>query len=179
MILRQENAGKLKRITKNISLFLLENIVNSAEGLVLAFLDQKALWRKIRGDGFVVERFSERINYLEKQGYIEIDDNNSIRITNKGRIVRLEKSINCVKDGKWRLLSFDIPEKQKIQRNKFRRSIKRIGYKQVQKSLWVCPYVKADEIDLLVDEYKIREFVAYFVVEKTDIEDYLVSLFKE
>ena len=179
-IRRKGKIRKAKKITKDISLFLLEIIVNVTEGLLHAFLDQKGLYKKIRNDGYEIGRFSERIRYLQRQGYIEIDDKNkSVRITRKGKIKTLEGSQKCIRDGKWRLLSFDIPEKLKPKRDQFRCSIKRIGYKQVQKSLWACPYVKADEVDLIIDEHKVREFVAYFIVEKTDIEDYLISLFRK
>ena len=90
----------------------------------------------------------------------------------------LENDENCNSDGRWRIISFDIPENIRNKRNSFRRIIKRIGFKQIQKSLWICPYNKADQIEFVVDELKINQYVAYFIVEKTDINDYLIHKFK-
>jgi len=174
-----EKYKRAKKITKDISFFILDLLVNIPGGLVHAFIDPKGLYERIELEGIVIDRFSERVNYLKKQGYIEINNkNNSISITRKGKIKHLENSLDSKIDNKWRILSFDIPENMSAKRDRFRRSIKRIGYKQVQKSLWACPFIKADEVDLIIDEYGIRNYVAYFIIEKTDIEDHLKRLFK-
>jgi hypothetical protein len=168
---------ELKKVSKDVAVFILETLLNIPLALTNAFLDPKGLHQRITLEGFFIDRFSQRINDLEKRGYIQVT-NNSIEITKKGKIHCLEKSNNVVRDGKWRILSWDIPESMKPKRNQFRRSIKRIGYRQVQKSLWACPFVKADDINLIIDEYGVRKYVAYFVVEKTDIENHLQNLFK-
>jgi len=174
-----EKLNKARKITKDITFFILDLLVNIPGGLVHAFIDPKGLYERIELEGILIDRFSERVSYLEKQGYIEINNkNNSISITRKGKIKHLENSSNNKIDNKWRILSFDIPENISSKRDRFRRSIKRIGYKQVQKSLWACPFIKADEVDLIIDEYDIRNYVAYFIIEKTDIEDHLKKLFR-
>ena len=166
----------LKKVSKDVAIFMLEMLINLPLSLAHAFLDQKGFYERIELEGFIVDRFSQRLKDLEKRGYININ-NNSIEITKKGRIHHLEKSHNNGVDGKWRILSWDIPESMSLQRNQFRRSIKRIGYKQVQKSLWACPFIKADAVDLVIDEYGVRKNVAYFIVEKTDIQEHLEKLF--
>lgn len=168
---------KVKKVTKGITFFILDMLINIPGALAHSFLDPKGFYERIELEGFFVDRFSERLKYLEKQGYIKIQ-NNSISITRKGKIKQLEGSNDNAKDGKWRILSFDIPENMSAKRDRFRRSIKYIGYKQVQKSLWACPFIKADEVDLIIDEYGIRNYVAYFIIEKTDIEDHLKKLFR-
>ncbi|MFA5158690.1 MAG: hypothetical protein WC451_05920 [Patescibacteria group bacterium] len=174
---KTEDKNQLKKVTKAVGIFILESLINIPLGLVHAFLDPKSLYERIELNGFSIDRYGDRIKDLEKRGYIKITSN-SIEITKKGKIHHLEKTSNRNTDGKWRILSWDIPELKKLQRDQFRRSIKRIGYKQVQKSLWACPYVKADEVDLVIDEYGVRKYVAYFVVEKTDINEHLQELFK-
>lgn len=173
----EKNRTRFKKISRDVGIFILEMLINAPLGLAHAFLDSKGLYERIELEGFFVDRYYDRLKDLEKRGYITIT-NNSIKITKKGKIHHLEKSNNRTKDGKWRILSWDIPESMKLQRNQFRRSIKRIGYRQVQKSLWACPFVKAGEIDQVIDGYGIRKYVAYFVVEKTDIQDHLQKLFK-
>jgi CRISPR/Cas system-associated endoribonuclease Cas2 len=168
---------QFKKVTKDVGVFILEMLINIPFSLTHAFLDQKGLRERIRLEGFSIDRYNDRLKDLQKRGYIKIN-NESIEITKKGRIHHLEKSNSKEMDGKWRILSWDIPESMSLQRNQFRRSIKRIGYRQVQKSLWVCPLVKADEVDLIIDEYGVRKHVAYFIVEKTDIDSHLHKLFK-
>ncbi|PIZ27831.1 hypothetical protein CO019_00850 [Candidatus Berkelbacteria bacterium CG_4_9_14_0_2_um_filter_42_30] len=125
------------------------------------------------------------VNYLNgliHRGYLETKiekGQKSVRLTHKGKIRQLEGDKNDKKDGKWRFLSFDIPEQRSGDRDQFRRSIKRIGFKLVQKSLWVCPFVRADQVDLIIDELKIRQYVAYIISDKTDIENYLNRIFKK
>ena len=170
--------NRLKKVSRDVGIFILEALINIPLGMAHAFLDPKSLYERIELDGFSIDRYGDRLKDLEKRGYIKIASD-SIEITKKGKIHRLEKSNDQATDGKWRMLSWDIPESMSLQRNQFRRSIKRIGYKQVQKSLWACPFTRADEIDLIIDEYGVRKYVAYFVVEKTDIQEHLLKLFKK
>lgn len=172
-----DNKKHLKRISRDVGIFILEMLVNIPFALAHSFLNPKGFYEHIELEGYFIDRFPERLKDLERRGYIKIT-NNSIEITKKGKIRQVEKSKNFIKDGKWRILSFDIPETMKTKRNQFRRSIKRIGYLQVQKSLWACPFAKADEVDLIIDEYGVRKYVAYFVMEKTDIENHLQNLFR-
>jgi len=169
----QINKDKIKRI----SLAILEEIVKFAdEGVeLITFSDLKRNLYYMEGDP---RRISNNIKSLERRGYIEIDQvSNSVKLTNKGQIKLIEKSTDNSVDGKWRMLSFDIPEKLRKKREQFRRSLKRISYKQVQKSLWASPFVKAEEVDLIIKELGIGEYVAFLLVEKTDIESYLKMLF--
>ncbi len=168
---------KTKIILRDISLTILEVIVNFPFVVGHAFLTPNKLCEQIELKGFRITRFSERIKYLEKSGYIKIN-NNSIVLTDKGNIKCLENSKDKSSDGRWRILSFDIPEEFRKRRDRFRRSIKQIGFRQVQKSLWACPYNKADDEILVIKMHEVEKFVAYFVVEKTDIENELKKIFK-
>ncbi|MCX6810658.1 MAG: hypothetical protein NTY30_02910 [Candidatus Berkelbacteria bacterium] len=123
--------------------------------------------------------YYNNLKSIEHRGYIKIDRNyGSVELTRKGRIKLIENSSEKMVDGKWRMVSWDIPESLKTKRRHLSRSIRRIGYKQVQKSLWACPFVKADEVDLIIEELALRKYVACLRVDKTDIDDHLVQLFK-
>ncbi|MCX6810735.1 MAG: hypothetical protein NTY30_03340 [Candidatus Berkelbacteria bacterium] len=129
--------------------------------------------------GWTPKRVSDNLLSLDRRGYIKINRAaDSIELTNKGKIKLIENSLDNKIDGKWRMLSWDIPEDVKIKRQQFCRSIRRIGYKQVQKSLWACPYIRADEVDLIIKEYGISKYVAYLRVDETDIESHLKQLFE-
>lgn len=125
-------------------------------------------------------RLANNFKSLERRGYLKIDSqSDSIEFTTKGRIKLIENSTDNIADGKWRMLSFDIPEGMRKKRNQFRRSIKRIGYRQVQKSLWACPFARADKVDLIIEELDLKQYVAYLLVEKTDIDQDLARLFRD
>lgn len=176
--MKQETKRKFGEITLN----LLEGIASLTEGFAYCFLDQAKIKRILKyGGKFDSERFFDYIRGLKRYNYVETkkqNDSLSIRLTDKGRIKLLENSKDLIKDKKWRFLSFDIPEKLRKKRDGLRSAIKRIGFKQVQKSLWACPYIKADQIEKIINYYGLNKYVAYFVVEKTDIENYLRNLFK-
>ncbi|MFA5158028.1 MAG: hypothetical protein WC451_02470 [Patescibacteria group bacterium] len=165
---------KTKRIGLSI---LIETGKILDEGVnLITFDDIKRNLQYMEGDS---RRIQANIGSLEQRGYIKIDrKSDSIVLTKKGQIKIIENSDDSTVDGKWRMVSFDIPETLQVKRNQFRRSIKRIGYKKVQKSLWVCPFVKSDKVELIIRELGINSYVAFLLVEKTDIDNFLQALFK-
>lgn len=164
-----------------ITISILEAIAHSAEVLTRSFIDQKGLRQKLKYGGLLEsERLFDHLKRMNEVGYIDLrkkQNKISIKLTQKGRIKLLENSKENKIDGKWRIISYDIPEKLKNKRNNFRGSLKRIGFKQVQKSLWACPFIKADKIEESIRYYGVHKYVAYLVVEKTDISKYLKKLF--
>jgi len=150
-------------------------------GVVGSFVDHDSISRRARSGELIFNRVSRIIERLANSGYIEVHEESgkqSVALTGKGKIKLLESDLRDEVDGKWRLVSFDIPEKLKGSRIKFCRSLRRVGFKAVQKSLWACPLVKADEIELITKELGIQKYVAYIVVDRTDIENHLKLLFK-
>ncbi len=174
---KRKKRSRVGEITLNI----LEHISFALEIATEGILNPYELQKKMKYDGSDTARFFDHLRGLERTGYIEIkikDRQKSIELTNKGKIKLLESSLNKQVDGHWRMISFDIPEEWRHKRNTFRRTIKRIGFKQIQKSLWACPFNKADEIALVINDLKINKYVAYLVVEKTDIENFLKRKFR-
>lgn len=62
-------------------------------------------------------------------------------------------------DGKWRMLMFDIPEDSKPLRELFRRKLKRLGFAQFQKSIWLYPYPCNNEVDFIAERYSVAEHI--------------------
>jgi DNA-binding transcriptional regulator PaaX len=172
---------KNKEKVINLTLAVLDGLLRIGQISKSAFVDQKSFFKTLHEE-YPSQKISDRVSQMLRSGYIEVTEENgskSIRITRKGEIKRLEKTNDLTTDGKWRFLSFDIPEGRSVARHKLVRSLHRINFKAVQKSLWVTPYVKADEIDFIFEELDIRPYCAYFIVEKTDIDDHLHRLFPE
>lgn len=113
-------------------------------------------WRR-----YPKKKFRDAFSNLLKQGYIEISEKNHqiyISLTKGGRKKAgwLQVDSLSIKkperwDRKWRLVIFDIAELKKIHREAFRGKLKQLGFRQLQKSVWVYPYDCGAEIDLLHD----------------------------
>ncbi len=43
-------------------------------------------------------------------------------------------------DGAWRILLFDIPENKRKHRDYLRKILKQVGFKELQRSIWIYPY---------------------------------------
>ena len=178
--MRKKQREKIIDITTEI----LEGLLRIGGATTHAFFDQKSFYSDLNSRGYDRKIISNYIRRLINSGHIEAMEESgrkSIRLTRKGKIKRLEQSTDCGSDGRWRFISFDIPEDRKSLRIALTRSLRRIGYKPVQKSLWVCPFNKADEAGLLIEELGIGDFIANFQVDinNMDIKQHLLELFDD
>jgi DNA-binding transcriptional regulator PaaX len=60
-------------------------------------------------------------------------------------------------DGRWRILIFDIPDKNKVKREALRGKLKELNLYKLQKSVWVCPYNFQNEIEILRNFFSFRQ----------------------
>lgn len=81
-------------------------------------------------------------------------------------------------DGKWRVLIFDIPERQRELRDKIRNTLRTIGFKRLQHSVWVYPFDCEDFITLLKADFKIGKNLLYLVAEGVEYDRHLRDHFK-
>jgi len=95
-------------------------------------------------------------------------------LTKKGKLKALDyyfdnlKIINKKWDGKFRILVFDVPEKLRRGRNALRWKIKRLGFHELQKSVFVIPYECKQEIEFVADYFELNKYVHYGVLESID-----------
>lgn len=175
-------------ITPKTSAKFMAWCINSALNLLVDHVKSKqkplsqeeltGYFRDQLSDSEIPNRRISRVVYdLKRHNYIEFDEGDSVRFTNKAKIKLIDKfvSINPA-DRKRRLVSFDIPETKRTQRNAFRRSIKQMGFRQIQKSLWVCDRNIGDMVEVASKEFGVEEYVAYFVVESSNIEGYIKKI---
>lgn len=104
-------------------------------------------------------KFYNAFNYLRNQGLVEMEYRGKqlyISLTEEGKkkvgkyqIDDLEIKKPFRWDKKWRVLIFDIDEKNKAKREALRGKLKELGLYQLQKSVWVCPYDFFKEMDIL------------------------------
>lgn len=114
---------------------------------------------------------------MQKQRLIEIkkevDDKIILTITEKGKKKLLEYNIDDMEikkpekwDKKWRIVSFDIPEKRKGAREALREKLKDFDFYPLQKSLFVFPFPCQDEIDFIAKIFQIQNYITYFEAPK-------------
>jgi hypothetical protein len=111
---------------------------------------------------------------LRREGLISIQKRNHqiyISLTAEGRKKAGMFQIDALNikrdkkwDRKWRLLSFDIPEKRKIVREALRGKLKELGFHPFQKSIWIYPYNCAPEIELLKTFFGLSDKEAQLIV---------------
>jgi DNA-binding transcriptional regulator PaaX len=168
--------SKLKSITQNVLSYLLEMADDFAEIAVSRKGAYNVLQKNFGGADYTHKTFNKTLGNLKSCGYIETRDNGqSIILTNKAKMKLIDQIVLKVpRDHKLRyLVSFDIPENQKVQRNGFRRAIKNLGFVQIQQSLWIIDRNAGELVELASSEYKVEKYVAYFVCIKSNIDSFL------
>lgn len=117
------------------------------------------------------------IKRLERQELISIEEKDnkiSLQITEKGKRRLLEYDFENIeikrkkRDGKWRIIIFDIPEGKKKNRDAFRRKLLQLDCVRLQDSVFVSAYPCKDEIDFLSNYLNISDFVTLLTVGKIE-----------
>ena len=80
-------------------------------------------------------------------------------------------------DGKWRLVLFDIPEKDRVFRDILRKHLKTLKFRKLQHSVFVSPYPFEKPILELVRLYSAEKYVRVISAMKIDNEKNLKKYF--
>lgn len=118
------------------------------------------------------------IYQLEKRGYLEKykhKDIEFIRLSEKGETTL--SSLKREKDGKWKMIIFDIPESQRPVRDFLRTKIKQLGFKKWQNSIWVSPYKIPDDLQVELKALSEKYFIRLITVESINNTSDLDQLF--
>lgn len=119
------------------------------------------------------EKISRNLKSLKEKKLIEIYDNDGlVAITEKGNKQVLKYQIDELKisrpkkwDKKWRIITFDVPERFKKARDALSKKIKNMEIRKMQKSVYVCPFDCENEIDFVCEVFNVRKYVRYIVAE--------------
>lgn len=138
-------------------------------------------WKNInkRDLGIILKRLEkqEMISWKEKDG------KTILTITEKGKRRLLEYDFENIelkakkRDGKWRLVIFDIPEDKKSSRDVFRRKLLQMGMVRLQDSTFVSAFPCQKEVDFLCHFLGISDFVTLVSLDRIERGEKL--LFKE
>ena len=138
------------------------------------------------GDSNARRRVIDTCALLAKQGYVSVgmlDGERVYKINAKGqkRLDSYTLEINSVVrrfNGRWYLVTFDIPEKDKGVRNQLILTLKRQGFVNYTKGLWLLPYNPAKLIAGLRKQFDLQKELRMIVASHIDDEAHYKKLFK-
>lgn len=174
---RDGDLGLAKGLTKVI----LSGIgAGAVIGLALVFPGAGYVYKEFKKEQWEKAKRRGRLNYtikrLEKQNLVswkEKDGELILTLTEQGKKKVLKYKIDEMRiekpkkwDGFFRVIVFDIPEREREARNTFRKKLKNLGFYQLQKSVFVCPYECREEVDFLRHELDIAKFVNYILAKE-------------
>lgn len=104
-------------------------------------------------------QFNQSLSYLKKQRIVGVSQGRGgreITLTKRGRqrfYIHLVENIAIPKpkkwDGQWRIVIFDVLEKFKVGREALREKLYNLGFRQIQKSIFVFPYPCEKEVNFV------------------------------
>lgn len=126
-----------------------------------------------------------RLNNLKRSGYVqrrEKTNQSFFHLTPKGKLqilkyLHLERLKLKKWDGRWRVISFDLPESLKKWREYLRNELKNMGFYALQKSVYITPHPVLGELDHLLKEWNLRKYFRYLTISEIDDEPQLKKVF--
>lgn len=115
----------------------------------------------------------QSLRRLKKRGFV-IEESDKLSLTSKGRKFfhrfRLRKdskaNFSPLKwDRKWRLVTFDVPVRDKGKRDQLRSLLKDFGFYKLQESVWICPNQQSEDFWKLLIEYKLNKYCHIMMVD--------------
>lgn len=155
------------------------SVCQKFRGTYYANIEEQRIREKIRKEWEI----RKTLKNLHSMNYIRIDKNGkTAHLAEKGILEFIkfglrEKQKNW--DGKWRMVIFDISEEKRKKRDFLRTRLKWLGYKELQKSVWIFPYdIKRDIEELLtIFKYDPEGDVRFLTAEKIEQDDDLKKEF--
>lgn len=142
-------------------------IVQHLKGITLNIVDFATLPLRTNYKGVRLMKQNEFrkifANLLNEQEIKRVKPN-QYKITSFGVIKALPViERHLAKDGRIRILVFDVPEKERKRRDAFRRHIKLLGFTKHQQSVWVSKYDCENWLEKLLDYHKMGKYVSLYL----------------
>ncbi len=126
-------------------------------------------------------------NRLQRRGVVKVEqigDELVVKITDQGKKEILKYKWADFKpksgkwDGLWRMVFFDIAEKQRKSRDELRDFLKMLGMQQMQESVFVCPHDISGEVKYLREILGVPHAVKLAVLKWIENENELKEIFE-
>jgi CRISPR-associated endonuclease Cas2 len=179
--------GGKRRIT-------LEGVLKLIEDLDVAYFDlsHKAVYRRfynpkyINLEDYFPSEVENKINILKRKGFVsvvETDNGTEVVLSESGKKQILKYNLNKLEnisgkwDGKWRLVFFDIEEKDRRKRADLVFYLGKLGLKEMQESVYIGPYECANEVKYIREVLGIPDGVKLATVINIENEEELKKWF--
>ena len=181
--IREKHAkGELiKNILKNLAIggvlmsgFAMPNIVKLLDFFGATHTNER---RKILK---AVERMKQKklVRIYEKNG------REVIEITELGKKKVLSYDLENIKitrpkkwDGCWRIIIFDIPEKNKKARRALNFKLNDMEFFPLQKSVFVCPFECDDEVEFVAEFFGVKRHIRKILAKKIENDEFLKNFY--
>jgi DNA-binding transcriptional regulator PaaX len=175
----RKNIGKrvvIEGLTKGLLMTLGVGVVMGA-GLVfpgagLLYREfKKKQWEDAKRRGLLkstIKRLEKQklVSWKERDGELQLTlEEKGIKKVLKYKIDQLAIKETSKWDGLFRIVTFDIPENNRIAREMFRKKLIELGFQRLQKSVFVIRFACKDEIDFLRHSLEIAPYVLYIVAK--------------
>jgi len=134
------------------------------------------------------QKLQRNTNALYKSKLVVLEQNSdgSYRYTlsDKGKSKALTYKFQEMKipkhkwDKKWRFVGFDIPEDYRKGRDALRQKLRLLGFRELQKSVFVFPFECQKEIEFVAEFFGVRKYIRYGILEFIDNDHQLRKIFK-
>lgn len=136
-----------------------------------------------------LQMFEYGLHRLVADRYIKMEDCGNGRyeayLTREGRELAESFSLETLYiekpdrwDKKWRIVFFDVQERYRRKRNALRFHLRRLGFREIQRSVFAHPYPCGEEIMRIAAYYKLLSCVHYAVADELSDSRRLRALFK-
>ncbi|MBI2623195.1 MAG: hypothetical protein HYW65_01295 [Candidatus Liptonbacteria bacterium] len=182
-----ESKERFGPVMRKVLLLLQAGVALSLSG------SPRAYFRVLTGVSREWKRINQRslreaIQRLYESKLVGIKENSDgtvrLELMDGGKKKVLEYNLDTLKvqkperwDKLWRVVIFDIPEERKQGRYALASMLKRLGFYPMQKSVFIHPFECKDEIDFIIEVFRLKPYVCFLRVKETDIDLHLKSEF--
>jgi len=150
------------------------------------------IWKLIKDEEGVEipqYKFQKALKVLERRRIIDFvyqDDQVYVKILKENQAAILKYSIKKLLDfkkekhqwrGKWILVVFDVPERERKKRAFLRQLLKQLGFYPYQQSVYVFPYECLAEVNLIREITDSKSYLRYIIAEKLEGEEKIKRFF--
>lgn len=153
---------------KTASQFILRGLLVpfSEENMLLAFKPSRFFYELSKVSGYSERTLRATYNRAVRTNLLALDGNTVPRLTQKGLIAVSPFVTKKLSQKGSLLVIFDIPEHKRAARDYFRHLLKRLGFKQIQLSVWQSDQDHRDIVSEAAREFDITDNVQIYEAAK-------------
>jgi len=177
----------MKKRKNNQSNKVLEEILgflNDGFKMLPAPFETPYAWIRRAGSIYPHKNYYNTVRAAQARGYVKIKTSKgqqTLQLTKKGQLrvlfgkAGIDDSTGW--DGRWRVFIFDFPESSRVDRNMFRKLLKKNKFFRLQHSVYISPYSLNHEAVEYLRESKLIDYIRIMRVDEMDYEQDLLKKF--